>query len=76
MTWLTFFMQLVGILSIIMKGVEKDKIVSEVEAIERAKIINEINRRLVEASRIPAELAGLTDEELDAHVESKGWFRD
>lgn len=76
MTWLSLIMNIVTIITVLMKGAEKNKIIAETEMIERAKALNEINRRLVEASRIPAELAGLTDEELDAHVESKGWFRD
>lgn len=75
MSWLTLIMQLVTIISIFMKRGEKAEIVSEALAIERAKVINEINRRLVEASRIPQEMVGLSDEELDSYVQDKGWFR-
>jgi hypothetical protein len=55
---------------------QRAQIVSEVEQIERAKQIIEIQARLTQAAQLDAEIAGLTSEELDQHVESKGWFRD
>lgn len=74
--WFTAITTAMQILLLILKASEKNQIISEAIAVERAKIVNEINQSLVLAAQIPAELARLSDEELDSYVEKKGWYRD
>lgn len=76
MSWFALITNLISILTILLRARERDRIVSEVELIERARIIQQINQSLAVASQIPVEIAKLTDKELDEHVRKKGWYRD
>lgn len=76
MTWFSFAANLISLITIFARWMERDKVVDEVTAVERAKQINAINRSLVEASKIPPALANLSDEEIDSYVDRRGWYRD
>jgi hypothetical protein len=74
--WFTAITSVIQILLILLRSSERSKIVAEVEAVERAKVINEINKTLLIAAQVPAELGRLSDKELDRYVHDKGWYRD
>jgi len=76
MKWLTFIYYLVQIIHLITERVERNRIVSEIEQVERAKVVLKINQTLAAISHIPDEIRGLNEEELVKYVQRKGWFRD
>lgn len=67
---------IIQLMVFLMKISERNQIISDTENLERAKVIAKINESLVEASRIPLELRGLNEKELDEYVQNKGWYRD
>ena len=76
MTWFTLITGAIQLLLTFMKWKERDQIVSEVQAVERAKALLAIQASLKEASRISSEVSQMTEKELDEHVQNKGWYRD
>ncbi len=76
MTWLALLLNLVKLLSILVQRYERQNLVTEIEQVERARIILEINRRLAEVSQVPKELQAMNETELNRYVEKKKWFRD
>lgn len=74
--WFSAITSLIKILLIFLQSSERNKIVAETETIERARVINEINKSLLIAAQVPAELGRLSDKELDDYVQAKGWYRD
>ncbi len=76
MTWLNLILAIVKIISLLAERSQRQKIVDEIEQVERARVVLEIQRRLAEVSGIPEELRALNEEELTQYVESRKWFRD
>jgi hypothetical protein len=76
MTWFTFISSLVQFFTILLREKERNTLISEIESVERARVIAKLNASLIEAAKIPSELQGLNEKELDEYVQNKGWYRD
>lgn len=76
MNWFTVIVSVIKILTILLEKSQRDQVVADTVAVERARVINEINKSLILAANIPAEVARLSDKELDEYVQAKGWYRD
>lgn len=76
MTWLSLLLTLVKLVTLLTQRAQRQELVGEIEQVERARLLLEINKRLAEASQVPPSLLAMTDEELTLYVERKRWFRD